>query len=145
VDAGRLQGCDSGRSGLLDAHKDELYAQREAIREAARQAELAALAETHRERVEAAKKVAAAYPISARRKSAREPGGGPQLRSSIRVNRCVMRSRLVFLLALVFILGVGGAAAATGGCGDSLSDDVNKPHIVTYTENGTVKVVTTGP
>jgi hypothetical protein len=32
-------------------------------REAARQAELAALAETHRERVEAAKKVAAAYPI----------------------------------------------------------------------------------
>jgi len=49
------------------------------------------------------------------------------------------------VLALVFILGVGGAAAATGGCGDSLSDDVNKPHIVTYTENGTVKVVTTGP
>jgi hypothetical protein len=56
-----------------------------------------------------------------------------------------MRSRLVFLLALVFFLGVGGAAAATGGCGDSLSDDGNEPHIVTYTENGTVKVVTTGP
>jgi hypothetical protein len=52
---------------------------------------------------------------------------------------------MVFLLALVFILGVGGAAAATGGCGDSLSNDENKPDIATFTENGTVKVVTTGP
>jgi hypothetical protein len=55
-----------------------------------------------------------------------------------------MRRSMVFLRGLVFILGVGGAAAATGGC-DSLSDQQNKPMIVTFTENGTVKVVTTGP
>jgi hypothetical protein len=56
--------CDRRRGrAYYDAHKDELYAQREAIREAARQADLAALADTHRERVEAAKSVAAAYPI----------------------------------------------------------------------------------
>jgi hypothetical protein len=61
------------------------------------------------------------------------------------VSRDVMRRSMVFLLGLVFILGVGGAAAATGGCGDSLSDQQNKPMIVTFTENGTVKVVTTGP
>ena len=53
--------CDRRRGrAYYDARKDELYAQREAVREAAQQAELEALAETHRERAEAAKKEAAA-------------------------------------------------------------------------------------
>jgi hypothetical protein len=53
--------CDrKRRKGYYAAHKDELYAQRAAVREAARQAELEALAEEHRERVAAAKKLHAA-------------------------------------------------------------------------------------
>jgi hypothetical protein len=52
---------------------------------------------------------------------------------------------MVLLLAVVFILGVGGAAAATGGCGDSLLSNENEPNIATFTENGTVTIVTTGP
>jgi hypothetical protein len=54
-----------------------------------------------------------------------------------------MRPLLFFVYALLFVLGVGGAAALTG-C-DSLSEQQNKPQIVTFTENGTVKIVTTGP
>jgi hypothetical protein len=53
--------CDRrpGRA-YYDARKDELYAQREAVREAAWQAELGALAEGHRERIAAMKKLHAA-------------------------------------------------------------------------------------
>jgi hypothetical protein len=49
--------CDRRRGrAYYDAHKDELYAQREAAREAVRQAHLAALAVEHRKKVAAAKK-----------------------------------------------------------------------------------------
>jgi hypothetical protein len=47
--------CDRRRGrAYYEAHKDELYAQREAGREAARQAHLAALAVTHKNKVAAA-------------------------------------------------------------------------------------------
>jgi hypothetical protein len=53
--------CDRRRGrAYYDAHKDDLYARREAVREAAWQAELEALAEGHRERIAVAKKVHAA-------------------------------------------------------------------------------------
>jgi hypothetical protein len=53
--------CDRRRGrAYYAAHRDELYAQREAVREAAWQAELEALAEGHQERVAAAKKLHAA-------------------------------------------------------------------------------------
>jgi hypothetical protein len=53
--------CDRRRcQAWYDAHKDELYAQREAVREAARQAHLKALAVKHRKKVAAAKKEAEA-------------------------------------------------------------------------------------
>jgi hypothetical protein len=53
--------CDrQGGRAYYDAHKDELYAQREAVREAARHAELEALAEEHKKRVAAQKKLHAA-------------------------------------------------------------------------------------
>jgi RecB family exonuclease len=53
--------CDRRRGrAYYDAHKDDLYAQREAVREAAWQAELEALAGGHRKRVAAAKKLHAA-------------------------------------------------------------------------------------
>src|SRR6266545_1979633 len=81
--------CDRRRGrAYYDAHKDDLYAQREAAREAAWQAELEALAEGHRERIAVAKKVRpwpvarrsscaqSGYPIGPRRKSWREPAVG---------------------------------------------------------------------
>jgi hypothetical protein len=40
-------------------------------------------------------------------------------------------------------LGVGGASVAAGCSGQNA--DENNPMIVTFTENGTIKVVTTGP
>jgi hypothetical protein len=50
--------CDRRRGrAYYDAHKDELYAQRVAAREAAWQAELEAQVEPHRNRVAAAKKL----------------------------------------------------------------------------------------
>jgi hypothetical protein len=53
--------CDRRRGrAYYDAHRDELYAQREAVREAARQAHLAALAVTHKKKVAAAKREAEA-------------------------------------------------------------------------------------
>jgi hypothetical protein len=53
--------CDRQRArGWYARNRDELYAQREAVREAARQAELKALEPEHRERVKAAKKAAEA-------------------------------------------------------------------------------------
>jgi hypothetical protein len=53
--------CDRRRGrAYYDAHKDELYAQREAAREAAWQAELEALAGEHKKRVAAQKKLHAA-------------------------------------------------------------------------------------
>jgi hypothetical protein len=53
--------CDRRRGrAYYDAHKDELYAQRAAAREAAWQAELEAQVEEHRKRVAAAKKLHAA-------------------------------------------------------------------------------------
>ena len=53
--------CDRKRAACYyDAHKDELRAQREAVREAAWQAHLAALAVTHKKKVAAAKKEAEA-------------------------------------------------------------------------------------
>jgi hypothetical protein len=53
--------CDRRRGrAYYDAHKDELYAQRAAAREAAWQAELEAHVEEHRKRVAAAKKLHAA-------------------------------------------------------------------------------------
>jgi hypothetical protein len=53
--------CDRRRCQVwYDAHKDALYAQREAVREAAWQAHLAALAQMHRKKVAAAKKEAEA-------------------------------------------------------------------------------------
>jgi hypothetical protein len=53
--------CDRRRGrAYYHAHKDELYAQREAARKAARQAELEALVPAHRKRVAAAKKLHAA-------------------------------------------------------------------------------------
>jgi hypothetical protein len=53
--------CDRRRGrAYYDVRKDELYAQRVAAREAARQAELEALAGEHRKRVVAAKKLHAA-------------------------------------------------------------------------------------
>jgi hypothetical protein len=55
-----------------------------------------------------------------------------------------VRGLRVLLSAFAFILGLGGAVLASGGC-ESLSDKQTKPMIVTITENGTVKVVTTGP
>ena len=53
--------CDRRRGrAYYAAHKDELYAQRVAAREAVRQAELEALAVEHRKRIAAAKKLHAA-------------------------------------------------------------------------------------
>ena len=53
--------CDRRRGrAYYAAHKDELYAQRAAAREAAWQAELEALVQEHRKRVAAAKKLYAA-------------------------------------------------------------------------------------
>ena len=53
--------CDRRRGkAYYEAHKDELLARREAVREAARQAELEALALEHKKRVAAQKKLHAA-------------------------------------------------------------------------------------
>jgi hypothetical protein len=53
--------CDRRRGrAYYDAHKDELYAQRKAVREAAWQAELEALAVEHKKRFAAAKELHAA-------------------------------------------------------------------------------------
>jgi hypothetical protein len=53
--------CDRRRShAWYDAHKDELYAQREAVREAARQAYLKELEKEHRKSVAAREKLHAA-------------------------------------------------------------------------------------
>jgi hypothetical protein len=53
--------CDRQRGrAYYAAHRDELYAQREAVREAAWQAELEALAEEQRKRIAAANKLHAA-------------------------------------------------------------------------------------
>jgi hypothetical protein len=53
--------CDRRRGrAYYDAHKDELYAQREAVREAAWQAELEALAVEHKKRRAAMEKLHAA-------------------------------------------------------------------------------------
>jgi hypothetical protein len=53
--------CDGQRAQVYyDTHKDELYAQREAVREAAWQAELEAQEEESRKRVAAAKRLHAA-------------------------------------------------------------------------------------
>ena len=54
-----------------------------------------------------------------------------------------MRSLLVFLCALALLVGLGIATAATRGY--SPSEDELKPSIATFTEDGTVKIVTTGP
>jgi hypothetical protein len=54
-----------------------------------------------------------------------------------------VRTLLVFLCAGVFLIGLGIGAAATSGW--SVRDDEIKPMVATVTENGTVKVVTTGP
>jgi hypothetical protein len=58
VGAGRTARLATRRRGraYYAAHRDELYAQREAVREKARQAHLAALAVEHRKKVAAAKK-----------------------------------------------------------------------------------------
>jgi hypothetical protein len=49
--------CDRRRGrAYYNAHRDELYAQREAVREAARQAHLAALSVTQKKKVAAAEK-----------------------------------------------------------------------------------------
>jgi len=68
VDSGKASGrksyckaCDRRRGrAYYDAHKDELYAQREAVRKAAWQAELEAMAPEHRKRVEATQRLHAA-------------------------------------------------------------------------------------
>jgi hypothetical protein len=53
--------CDRRRGrAYYAAHRDEFYAEREAVREAARQAELEALAVEHKKKVAAAKKEAEA-------------------------------------------------------------------------------------
>jgi hypothetical protein len=53
--------CDrQRRRGYYAEHRDELHAQRQAVREAAWQAELEALAEEHRKRIVAAEKLHAA-------------------------------------------------------------------------------------
>jgi hypothetical protein len=53
--------CDRKKAAsYYDAHKDEFRAQREAVREAARQAELAALAVEHKKRIAATEKLHAA-------------------------------------------------------------------------------------
>jgi hypothetical protein len=50
--------CDRRRArGYYEAHKDEFYARREAIREAEREAELKALEVEHRKRLAAARKL----------------------------------------------------------------------------------------
>jgi hypothetical protein len=50
--------CDARRAhGWYAEHREELYAQREAVREAARQAELEALAVEHKKRVAEQKKL----------------------------------------------------------------------------------------
>jgi hypothetical protein len=66
--------CDRRRGrAYYDAHKDELYAQRVAAREAARQAELEALEKEHRKRVAAAKRLHAAQ-VRNQKKLLRELG-----------------------------------------------------------------------
>jgi len=63
--------CDNRRGkAYYDAHKDELYAQREAVREAAWQAELEALEKEHRKTVAATKRLHAAPGPSPERVSA---------------------------------------------------------------------------
>jgi hypothetical protein len=53
--------CDRERAhAWYEEHKDELYAQREAVREAARQAHLKELEKEHRKRVAAGRKLHAA-------------------------------------------------------------------------------------
>jgi hypothetical protein len=54
-----------------------------------------------------------------------------------------MSRLLVFLCVLVFLVGLGVVTAATRGY--SPSDDELRPNVATVTENGTIKVVTTGP
>jgi hypothetical protein len=54
-----------------------------------------------------------------------------------------MRGLVIFLCGLALITGLGVAAAVTRGY--SPSGDELKPDIATVTENGTVKLVTTGP
>jgi hypothetical protein len=74
--------CDRQRREAYDAtHRQELSAQRKAVREAAREAELEALAVEHKKRVEAAKKLHAAQ-VRRQKEFLRsigvpkEPGGG---------------------------------------------------------------------
>ena len=54
-----------------------------------------------------------------------------------------MRSLIVFLCVALFLVGLGVVTAVTRGY--SPSGDELRPDVATITENGTVKVVTTGP
>jgi hypothetical protein len=54
-----------------------------------------------------------------------------------------VRGLVAFLVALALLAGVGVATAVTRGY--SPSQDELKPNVATFTEQGTVKIVTTGP
>jgi hypothetical protein len=54
-----------------------------------------------------------------------------------------VRGLIVFLCVVLFLVGLGVVTAATRGY--SPSEDELRPVVATITENGTVKVVTTGP
>jgi hypothetical protein len=54
-----------------------------------------------------------------------------------------MRGLLVFACVVLFFVGLGVVMAATRGY--SPSPDELRPDVATVTENGTVRVVTTGP
>jgi hypothetical protein len=52
-------------------------------------------------------------------------------------------SLIVFLCVILFLVGVGVVTAVTRGY--SPSEDELRPDVATITQNGTVKIVTTGP
>jgi hypothetical protein len=54
-----------------------------------------------------------------------------------------MRGLIVFFCVVVFLVGLGVVTAVTRGY--SPSEDELRPDVATITENGTVKIVTTGP
>jgi hypothetical protein len=54
-----------------------------------------------------------------------------------------VRGLIVFLCVIVLLVGLGVVTAVTRGY--SPSEDELRPDVATITENGTVKVITTGP
>jgi hypothetical protein len=124
--------CDRERGrAYYAAHRDELYAQREAVREAARQAHLKELEKEHRKRVAAAKKVAEARarrqkellrslgvpdltPEEVSARARRRPKSSANAEAASRFARIAVRTATLSRMSMLWFVDEGAAPAEAG-------------------------------